>query len=375
MSGKDILTISDVHLGNRSTDAGFILKNLQTFFNDFRLVDNFQDLGCIFIAGDLWDDTLQLSSDCLPEFFRFWFKFCHWCRKKDITLRVLEGTPRHDRLQGKTIEAYTGIICPELDFRYVKELSIEKHEGLGVSILYVPDECRHTADMTYADTLKILHESGLSQVDICVMHGVFRYQLGNIPLNAKVHNEELWLPLVRKFITIGHIHTSSIYERIFAQGSFDRIAHGEEGEKGAFYFKKMEDGTYLPIFLVNKKAKKYISLTLESEDMDTCLGLIENQVKQLPDYSFLRIIAAKGHPVFQGFETIIKKYPLITFSKKILKEKDKEVSRESTEVTYKPVVLNEKTLIPALLESVFQKHILSHEDQEYLKTLLGRIEC
>lgn len=363
-----VLSISDVHLGNRNTPAEYILTNLASFFNDFALKDNFDDLKLIVIAGDLWDDTIQFSSEHLPGFFQFWYKFTHWCLRKHIVLRVLEGTPKHDRLQGATIAAYTEVICPNLDFRYVKDLSIERLAALDTTVLYVPDECRPTAERCYQDVLDLMKEEQLSKVGIAVMHGMFKYQLGSIPMNAKVHDEELYLNLVEHFIVIGHIHTRSQYERIFAQGSFDRIAHGEPIPKGAWYFKYQRDKRWLPVFLENKNAKQYVTVEV-SGTLEKALKKIDKEISDLPHGSYVRIAALPGHDIHQAFDEIRLNYPFFQFSKKVLKE-EAQVEQAMKEIDYSPISLNQQTLTEAIFNEVNLRHELTPVESKKLYALL-----
>lgn len=364
---RDILSLSDVHLGNKNTPADFILGNLSKFFNDFSLKNNFDNLKVIFIAGDLWDDALQFSSEYLPGFFSFWYNFSHWCVKKEIVLRVLEGTPKHDRRQGRTLEAYTKVIAPTLNFRYVTDLSIEHLPEIDSNVLYVPDECRRTAEVCYQDVLTLLQENQLSSVDIAVMHGMFKFQLGSIPMDAKVHDEELYLNLITQFAVIGHIHTRSQYERIFAQGSFDRIAHGEESPKGAWYFTAGKGKSWTPVFLENKHAKKYITVEV-SGSLEKALTKLDKQVTDLPRGSHVRISAKPGHDVFQAFDEIRLNYPWFQFSKKTLKEEAEVVVAET--FTYTPVSLNRDTLTEAIFNEVSLRHTLSPASSKRLYAIL-----
>lgn len=364
LNKQGILTLSDIHLGHRGTPADFILKNLELFFNNFRVKDNFQELKAIIIGGDLWDEVVQLSNDSIPYFVVFWYKLCAWCHRKGIVLRLLKGTPSHDGNQGNTVESYTAVTFPDLDFKYVKDLSIEKHSGLGLSILYVPDECRPKADDVYNDVLSLLHAEGLEQVDIAIMHGMFKYQLGTIPMGLSVHHEALYLPLVKYFISIGHIHTASQYERIYAQGSFDRLAHNEEGEKGAYYHLRTSKDKWESLFLPNVHAKVYKSITLKSNSVDA-VALIDKTAKAMPDFSHLRILAEEGHDIFKGFEVFVKKYPCLTLTRKVI-DKKKKVAVKATSESYKPLVLNRETLTEAIFQEISLKHNLSLEDTKHL---------
>lgn len=369
--GKDILTISDVHLGNRNTPSEFILNNLTKFFGDFGIKDNFPDLKVIFFAGDLWDDSIQMSSSTVSGFFHFWSRFTRWCHRKQITVRILEGTPKHDRRQGETIASFTQIVCPELDFRYVNKLSIEHMACIGTSVLYVPDEWRPTADQCYQDVIDLMAEEKLSSVGIGIMHGMFAYQLGTIPMNAKVHKEELYLNLVEHFVSVGHIHTRSQYERIFAQGSFDRIAHGEPLAKGAWYFKANPEKGWTPIFMENKTAKIYETVTVDG-DLGKALKKIDKAIKDLPNGSYVRIVAPAGHEVFQAMDGFLAKYPFLYFSRKAGKaEIEAEVVSEAP--SFRVMNLNRQTLNEAIFGEVIARHDLSPEQSKRLNAILEEL--
>ena len=131
-------------------------------------------------------------------------------------------------------------------------------------MLYVPDKCRPTAEAVARDVQALFDEQGVEQVDIGMMHGMFKYQLGTIPMNNQVHEERFYLDKVKNFISIGHVHTYSTYERIVAQGSFDRLTHGQEEPKGAVLFTRV-DGEWSYRFVENTKAKKYVDLEVKGD--------------------------------------------------------------------------------------------------------------
>lgn len=374
-TSRSILTLSDVHLGNRNTPAETIINNLKVFFKNFDLKDNFDDLKAIFIAGDLWDDALQFSSEVLPGFFRFWHLFTMWCYRKKIILRVLEGTPKHDRLQGATIAAFTEVNCPDLDFKYVKDLSIEYIPDLAMNVLYVPDECRHTADQCYNDVLELMREQHLSQVDIAIMHGMFKCQLGDIPMNdklrPKLHDEELYLSIVEHFVSIGHVHTRLQYKRIFAQGSFDRISHGESLPKGAWYFKDQGNNKWLPIFLENKGAKQYVTVEIDAVlSLEKALKKIDKEIGHLPMQSAVRIAAPSGHDIHQAYEKLRLSYPFFIFTKKVLKEKEEIAVPVPTQEASRGVSLNRQTIVEAIFDVVNLNNELTPSQSKQLYAIL-----
>ena len=361
---RDVLTLSDLHFGHKGTSVSVMCRNFQAFFGDFKLQENFDQVKLILISGDLWHKSVSFGADIIPEFLELWYKFTAWCFRKGIVLRLLKGTPEHDANQGSTLTSITSRAFPDLDFRYIPSLSVEIHSGLGLSILYVPDVCRPSAEETYQDAVGALHEAGLQKADIGCMHGMFKYQLGNIPMNHNVHDEQQYLELVTGFITVGHIHVMSSYERIYAQGSFDRISHGEESPKGAFYFTEVKPGSWEPVFLVNHNALIYKTIEIKPSAKDP-MRAIEELAESLPDGSHLRIAAPEGHDVLKAVEAFSKKYPFLHITRKLVKPK-KVKDDPIAQKRQKTLTLNRETLTEAIMQEINLNHDISPEEAAML---------
>lgn len=362
---RSYLVISDIHLGARSTSAREILDHLTAFFDDFTAKSQFTSIDVLFIAGDLWDDTVDLSSEATVLFLPWIRRLFAWCCRHDIKVRILKGTPRHDREQGDSVEALAGYF-ENLDFKYISTLAVERIEDLDLNVLYVPDEVRPTAEAVARDVEEILMDRGLPQVDIAIMHGMFKHQLGTIPMNVKVHDEAWYLERVKYYINIGHVHVSSQFSRILTQGSFDRLNHGEERPKGAFLVKELKPGEWGHFFIENPLAKIYKTVEV-SEDVELALQKIDREIRSLPHGSFIRILANSTHPIFKGFETLRRKYPLFTFSKKAISEEEEVAARQQTEPsTYVSMVLNRSTLTEAVFSEVTVQHTLTVAEETQL---------
>ena len=74
-------------------------------------------------------------------------------------------------------------------------------EDLDIHILYVPDEWRHKASDTLTCVRDLLKEKSISQVDIAVMHGCFRFQMPMLEGMKFVHKESDYLDIVKYYIT------------------------------------------------------------------------------------------------------------------------------------------------------------------------------
>lgn len=370
MALRNYLVISDVHLGARSTSAEEILAHLTTYFDDFTAKSPFTACDVFFIAGDLWDDTIELASEVVPLFISWFNRLVRFCSRHQIALRILEGTPRHDRRQNVMLERLIEISGASIDFKYVQALSIEYMEELDLRVLYVPDECRPTAEAVARDTQALLDEAGLEKVDIAIMHGLFKYQLGTIPMNSKVHDEAWYLARVKHFISIGHIHTFSQYSRILAEGSFDRLRHGEEEAKGGIWIQETKPDEWMYLFVENTLAKKYLTIAIEGT-VEQALKTIDKALRTLEPCSYVRIKALSTHPLFQGFETLRVKYPDFVFSKKPVAEGEESYQPTVEKaLEYTPIVLNRETITEALFTEVSTTNELGPADEERLFRLL-----
>ena len=175
----EIACLSDIHLGHGLVPTSDIINRLYKALPSNAESDK---LDIIFVAGDVFDQLLFLPDAPVLD-IQIWiadlFELCH---RHNIALRVLEGTPSHDRGQGKQFEMIYLTVGYDrddkfVDFKYVPTLSIEYIELLDINVLYVPDEWDHDPDITWESVKNLLKDQGLEQVDFAVMHGNFEYHL------------------------------------------------------------------------------------------------------------------------------------------------------------------------------------------------------
>jgi hypothetical protein len=306
-----IASIGDVHFGHHNTPTTHILANMYKAFPD---TEETGELDIIFIEGDLFDRLLYLSDPDVDE-IKFWmFDFLTMCAKRDIVVRVLEGTPSHDWHQNRLFLTVIRLAKIDVDFAYHDKLEIEYIERFQITILYIPDEWRPETDDTWREVCALLQERGLTQVDYAVMHGSFTYQLGEAIRSPK-HEMDRYLGIVRKYIMIGHIHRQSQYDRILAAGSFDRTAHGEEFPKGHYRITVDEEHGDRIVFVENQGAQIYNTLDCSGLSLEEALIKLD-VVGQYPDGSFVRIEAQRNDAILTGLDVLRKKYSHVVWSTK-----------------------------------------------------------
>lgn len=365
------LVLSDIHLGAKSNTASEIIQNLCSFFDNFEN-SKFQNLDVIFIAGDLFDQALWFNDENFLSIFSFFRKLMDWCQHFSIKLRVLEGTPSHDRKQPKNLLPIAAAF-PKLDFRYIETMCVEAFYDLGITCLYIPDEYAGSAEAAQKLIQEELDRLGIDKVSIAIMHGMFTYQVPEISSTRYKYDEQFFLDRVQYFINIGHVHKFSTYDRILSQGSFDRLAHGEEESKGGIMVTLTFEQKFFQ-FLENKGAKIYKTCHVRNKDIDKAVEQIERLAVSLPNGSYVRIKASKSHPVLNLLDQFNKKYVDLTFTK-ITEEEESERkqlidTKALLSVDYTPININKDNIVSMVMAQVSERYNFQHDLLIKLETKL-----
>ena len=342
-------SISDIHLAHPRTDTYHIIRNLRNAFPDD---EETAKLDIIFFAGDVFDRLMNLPQDEVDAIQSWIADLLRICSKNDIIVRVLEGTPSHDWRQSKQFVNVNNTLDVPADLKYVDTLSIETIEKLGgLSVLYVPDEWNADASVTWKQVLELAAIHGMEKIDVACMHGSFDYQL---PIeSAKNHNSQNYMDLIRYFIVIGHVHIRT--ERggkILAQGSFDRLSHGEEDAKGHYRAKITPEGKK-HWFVENTGARIYKTLDCRNLTVDQSLELLA-EYSDFPDKSNFRLKISRGGAVQHGLKDLRKAYPQFRINTQMdeLKEQEKQVLVNDKVATIKPISITETNISHLVLERI-----------------------
>lgn len=356
------LVISDIHLGHNINKTPYIVNNLKSYFRDY--AKEFNNLQAIFLAGDIFDRLLPNSSGDYLLAVEWLTELILYCKHNKIKLRILEGTPSHDWNQARLISSVISKLNIEVDYKYIDTLHIEYLEYENIYILYVPDEYKKDAKDTYEEIQSKLKELNIPNVDIAIMHGQFHYQLPMVKLESS-HTEEDYLNIVKYFISIGHIHTPSVYGRILAQGSFDRLAHNEEEDKGAMLITITDKSDSYYKFLKNKNAMIFKTLKFKDEPIDKICNSVRSVISKLPMYSNIKIISEVEEHLSSSLKILSKEYP--TYNIKIDKIKNKN---NTTELVKQEVLKNSLSItkdnIRELLLQEVKKYNLDNNEYSIL---------
>ena len=345
------LVLSDIHLGHKRNTTREILFNLTVYLDYLSPNSRFKDLDILFIAGDLFDQAMWVTDDDVVLIQQFASRLMKMCEHFGIRLRILEGTPSHDNHQPRILVPLAATY-KKLDFRYVETMCIESFTDLGITCLYMPDEFGGSALEAQRLIQEEMDNLHLEQVDIAILHGMFKYQLPEIASERFKLDEEFFLKRVKAFINIGHVHIYTTYERILAQGSFDRLSHGEEGPKGAIYIELHPQGNSF-YFVENTRAKKFVTCHVKTPDLEKAVAQVRKIASKLPDDAYLRIKTTKSHPVFTVFDMISKEFLMLTFTK-ITEEEESERQQlldgnELLDMNYTPVQIHKENIVEMIM--------------------------
>jgi hypothetical protein len=308
-------------------------------------------------VGDVFDTLLSVNDDDWVEIELWIGHFLRLCKRHDILLYVLEGTPSHDWRQSEQFVTINEIAGIGANLKYVKDISVEYEPALDIWVGFVPDESAPTTDQTLSQIHDLLRAKGLEQVDLMFMHGQFEYQLPP-HVKAQKHSSEAYLSITRSAVFIGHVHIHSSYKRIYAQGSFDRLSHGEEEPKGHLRAVIHSNGDTEVTFVENEGARKFITIYCMHMSVEDSLLEIERRVKDLPDNSAVRLEANHDHPLFADMDALVRIYPQFTWSKnpKDADEAD-EPEFEDGGVEFVPITITRDNIVELLSERLSERGI------------------
>lgn len=367
----NLAVLGDVHLGHPNTPTDWILKNLKRIFPDNAET---AELDFIIIEGDLFDRLLYLNNSFLGE-IQFWvIRLLVLCKKHDIALRILEGTPGHDMKQSELFVSLNDAYQIGCDVRWVEKLSFEKHERTGTTFLYLPDEYG-PPDVCYEDAVRCLKENGVSQVDFVVMHGQFDYQLPP-HVNEKAHTSTLWQPLAKYNVFVGHVHQHSQNGNIIAAGSFDRLVHGDESAKG--HVRVTVSPTEHSIrFIENRNAKRYDTIDCRNLPVEAAVERIRAHVQTLPESAWVRVWAMRTDSITAAKDILRLEYPQFVWDYKIdapIENVDVDYSglALTPDYEYVPIDLTKDSL-PGLLKARLVLNGLEETDVSECMRLVGAL--
>lgn len=337
--------ISDIHLGSKRNKTSFITANLNKYFVTDEVLSS---IDILFIAGDVFDELLNTSSEELGQIDLWIGRLLRKCHRYHVMVFVLEGTPSHDRGQSCRFVTINELNHKSgsrgVQLKYIKDLHIEYIEKFDLHVLFVPDEQSNSPADTLDQVKALMRKMGLCQVDMAVMHGQFPHQLPAGISHVQFHDPDAYCDLVRGVILVGHIHTPSVYRNIYGQGSFDRLGHNEEEAKGFLKGVQTKDSYHLT-FVENKGARIYKTISCTADSTAENLLIIDAAIQGCPIESNLRVEASTGNPILSNMPLVRERWPGFVWSSvERGKEKKRLTQLIDHKTIYVPISLDRQNL-------------------------------
>lgn len=331
----------DQHCFHKRLGVDRVLDALRRAFPDDERTG---ELACLFYGGDFWDHEVPYTHPELPKVHDYIGWRLKSAAKRGYSVRVLEGTPSHDRGQCAIWESMNNALQTPADFKYINTLCIETHPVLG-EILYIPDCWRPTTDEVWEDVCAALKAKNLKMVDWIIMHGAFKHQVPeHLWGKMQLHDSDRYSNICRKYVLVGHVHTKSQYRNIISIGSIERLSHNEEEPKGSLRINCTAKSDEI-LFQENTLAR--VSTTIDLTDLSTeqAYSKVKEELSKyiLPEMEdiAIRILSRKTDAGHYLLPKLAQTYPMIEWS---FKDVDAKVKMHLVRVDKPEMTINTKDL-------------------------------
>ena len=240
---------------------------------------------------------------------------------------------------------------------------VDFDQTLDATILYVPDEWHPDPDQVWADVQTELAKHNLEQVDFALTHGMYKHQVpANVMLPA--HDPERYLSITKYFIFNGHIHKQSQYKRLLTAGSMDRLAHGEEEDKGYYRVCVDENQNHIR-FIKNPYATIYRTIDISGLSVEDALVKVQTMATDPADSNY-RLSGTSQDPLQAVLEKAKEYRSDCRWSTKTLKAE--KISNVSAVKPVTMIEINKQNLVRLCME-----RINTQEQSETVKRLAEQL--
>lgn len=326
------------------------------------------------IPGDFFDQLVYFNDPdtyLVKRFVRYILKMC---KKHDVSVKIVEGTPSHDAKQSRIFEEENESIGARL--YYGKTLEIEYDEVLDMHTMYVPDQLGDPLTV-YESACDLLRKHGLDKVDLIILHGQFRYQFPDLK-KIPCHDDELWGELTRTVIFAGHVHkqSQSPNGKVLVAGSFDRMVHGEEGPKGYYNVTFHQDGNHEINWIENTEAFIFKTIDIRYLKPEDAFQHIQTQILKYGENGSYRIFVNKDDSFTQSLQELRKCFPLAKIKIQLddkVKSYDVEKTFELAETTFRPIEITPDNIQGLVEEELKMKYPeLDYEEVQQILSLIPK---
>lgn len=325
-----VIGIGDLHFGHPRVNAESLYKKLRAC-----LYPELKDTHILFITGDTYDQLLTVNSKAHHFASLFISDLLHISSQTGMQLRILHGTFTHDRDQ---LAVFNTLKIPHARYKVINSIYVEEITDLrfqdnqipgSLRIGYLPDNLPYKYSTDAIEQLKsMITVAGYDKLDILVGHGTFEHVTMNTAHKpACLYTLAQFARLVDGPIIMGHIHTPGQTKNVYYCGSFDRLAHGEEEDKGFYVFTDLmqQPGSWKARFVKNPYTIPFCTIVPEdTTDIPRITrSFLETVEEKFPKKSgYLRVLHPSAEVRTLLHRLCAEQFPEIMYSSKSTGEQD-----------------------------------------------------
>lgn len=334
MTDVNIVFGSDFHIGNSKVSATEIHLNLKSIF-----YPELEKSNIVFFGGDFFDRLLKLDELASLESITIVQELIDYAQKYNLKIRVLRGTFSHDRHQNAIFNSILTKSKKDVDLVCIDTISLEYIKDLDLRVLYLPDNLPYKTKEEVTDVINgLLKIYGWDYLDLVIGHGYFEHVFPvNVPHPPIMFEYEDFKDIVKGYILMGHVHTSSVYKNIIYNGSFERLAHNEEEPKG-FYVVNRVNGIWGYKFIENIDTPLFCTIELKETDIEELQKQIDEFVNlKFPNCSgYLRLAHSDSEIKQRLLQLVHDRYPSLVVTAKSMRENNpsRQVIKQFQTCTY-----------------------------------------
>jgi len=247
------LVIKDLHFGHkRSEEMYHELQIVKDYLNN-------NHIDILNINGDYFDRKLVATEPAIFFAVSFFSELVEICRRKNIKIRIIQGTRSHELNQLTTMFQHY-LTDATIDMKIFFQVGEEELHGL--KFLYVPEEYPENGIEYYAEYktkhYNVMHGHGTWDfVHFATMLESEEEKIGTHSAPTFIYDE--WKNAIEGGLAIfGHIHKRQSHNNVFYGGSFTAWGYGDRSEKGfTTYEVDNETGKWTFEHYNNEKAPRY----------------------------------------------------------------------------------------------------------------------
>lgn len=368
MSDLNVVFGSDFHIGNSKVPASEIHLNLKSVF-----YPELEKANIVFLGGDFFDRLLKLDEPASLESITIVQELIDYAQKYNLKIRVLRGTFSHDRQQNAIFNSILTKSKKDVDLVCVDTISLELIKDLNLRILYLPDNLPYKTKEEVMEVINgLLKTYGWDYLDLIIGHGYFEHVFPvNVPHPPIMFEYDDFKDIVKGYILMGHVHTTSVYKNIIYNGSFERLAHNEEEAKGFYIVNRVND-IWGYKFIENVDTPLFYTIELKDTDIEILQEQIDTFVREKfpTPYGYLRLAHSDSEIKQRLLQLTHDRYPSLVVTAKSTRENNqhRQVIKQFQTCTY--ISPTKDNLAELTLEYLKQINPNTELTEEIIKTVL-----